>query len=1005
MLILFWHQIAEHPLESLLIIILFEMLIFTLSFGRESWSRLEERAIQVTAELENRIRGHSPGFLRRYRKHILSEFGIFNVRGLGLITPFTLRLQQVFVDVRVVPSNPHLANINIVAQREHSGTQIWDFLRSASPELALVIIGPPGTGKTTLLQNLALTLAANEQRQYGVMPYIPIFLYARNHTTTLVQASPPNLGELVQNLFSGLNPPHDWFQIKLRRGKCLVLIDGLDEIADQAQRKKVSEWVDDQIKNYPHCRFVLTARPQGYRSTPLQRAAVLEIQPFNSTQVRTFLENWYLANEIVSSGYEKGAQVQERAKRDANDLMQRLAGSETLQVLAVNPLLLTMIAMVHRYRGALPSGQVELYAEICDVLLGSWGRAKGIKEELLRPAQKLILLRHLANHMMERHLRYISTEEAIKVIEGPFGRLGIRSNETVGFLLDIQAGSGLLIEREVGVWGFAHFTFQEYLTATYWLESRHSEQDWSKLVSNSWWHEPLRLYAALGDATSIIQACLEINTEVTLRLATEISEEAREVSPDIIRATIDRTTADLNSPDLRRFRYAAEVQLSRRLRSLRRIDENRQIDLEYLTSGEYQLFLDDLNEPTTPLVPEHWVGGRFETGQARYPVTGVRYQGAVALCRWITRRQGGYSNYRLPSREEERAYPARTGDFAEWVQERDRLILSKNEAANATNSEEISDGPKGLPSLPVDKIGVQDLSVEHTRDSVSFLAMEDNAFELAQALVSTLFLDGAVERRIVEDITRYFAQALIGVLNLLSVTEFSLDQSNKRVTRDSIQDRVRILAQSLSRDRNLGLDLKLNIDHELDLSQDRELALARAPARTLARALAGAIVRALFLAIQHGLVVDKDLVRKLSAAIDPIDRAIERNDMDNAKVLIAGLKNDSNLAVARLAFLMDDLLTAATASTIIRAHQAQRKYIARILSYVYSSTEKASQNYKVFGLSWFRQRKTAQGLKSRQQGVLVIYKWLLPYSEFDGSTPRWGAIRLVRETTWGALQS
>jgi len=40
--------------------------------------------------------------------------------------------------------------------------------------------------------------------------------------------------------------------------------------------------------------FILSARPQGYRDAPLQRANVLEVQPFNSDQVRKFIENWYL---------------------------------------------------------------------------------------------------------------------------------------------------------------------------------------------------------------------------------------------------------------------------------------------------------------------------------------------------------------------------------------------------------------------------------------------------------------------------------------------------------------------------------------------------------------------------------------------------------------------------------------------------------------------------------------------------------------------------------------
>jgi predicted NACHT family NTPase len=99
---------------------------------------------------------------------------------------------------------------------------------------------------------------------------------------------------------------------------------------------------------------------------------VLEVLPFNTSQVRRFVESWYLANEIRSSGNVYDAGVRHRANQDAKDLLQRLRHHPSIGAMTVNPLLLTMIAMVHRYHGALPGTRVELYAEICEVLLGRW---------------------------------------------------------------------------------------------------------------------------------------------------------------------------------------------------------------------------------------------------------------------------------------------------------------------------------------------------------------------------------------------------------------------------------------------------------------------------------------------------------------------------------------------------------------------------------------------------------------------------------------------------------
>jgi predicted NACHT family NTPase len=414
---------------------------------------------------------------------VIADHGIFNVRGLGLINTFTLSLDQVFVDLRIDPTNALRFNSDLISQKEFDGNrQIWDYLRANNrghPEShALAIIGPPGCGKTTLLQHIALVLASNHQHRYRVRPRTPILLFLRDHIAAVAHESAPSLGKLVQeyfgdgNLFPTLKPPANWFEKQLEYGKCMILLDGLDEVADLGQRTAVSNWVDRQITNYPRSQFVLTARPQGYRSAPLQRASILEVQPFNSKQVKKFVENWYLANEIMSSGGKDDAGVRQRAAKDAKDLLDRLRSSPSLSALTVNPLLLTMIAMVHRNQGALPGSRVELYAEICEVLLGRWRQTRGIQEKL-KAAQKLVILRPLAAFMMEHKIRNIPKDDAISVIALPLQRVGIESEDASDFLSELQNNTGMLLEREAGQWSFAHLAFQEYLTAAHWLEQKY----------------------------------------------------------------------------------------------------------------------------------------------------------------------------------------------------------------------------------------------------------------------------------------------------------------------------------------------------------------------------------------------------------------------------------------------------------------------------------------------------------------------------------------------------
>ena len=499
------------------------------------------------------------------------------MRGLRTQGNFTLELERVFVELRIAPAAGSISGrINLLADVELQGSKpIWDFLRVVrrkEPETApaFAVIGAPGCGKTTLLQHLALAFAQNRQRKLKLPAYVPVLLFLREHIKTIAGKGPPHLAELVQTHFANhkrypdLKPPPGWFAAQLRRGRCLVMLDGLDEVARQNQREKVSAWVSEQIRLYPRCPFILTSRPQGYDSAPLDKVHVLSVQPFSYEQVKRFVYAWYLENEILSTGKDDLG-VRQQAEHGAQDLLERLRGLPALNDLTVNPLLLTMIAMVHRYRGQLPGRRIELYAEICDVLLGHWRKAKGIQDSLTA-VQKRVALQPLAATMMKRRLRQIGTKEAMAIMAEPLQSVNVTGEDAASFLPDVQASSGLLQESELGEWRFAHLTFQEYLTAAHFSE--HGEElHFAEWVDDSWWHEVLRLYAAQSNATTLVRACLAKDTVSALSLAADCLDEARQLDVDVRQALEQKLIADLESDDPARRTLAAEVKLHRRLSS------------------------------------------------------------------------------------------------------------------------------------------------------------------------------------------------------------------------------------------------------------------------------------------------------------------------------------------------------------------------------------------------------------------------------------------------------
>jgi hypothetical protein len=278
-----WPQAKEHPITAAALVLIWEGLIVLIAFIRSVWKEeLEKDARRACADgvralassLVNLFRNFSPGSRRQYREHLIREYGLFNDRGLGLINACRLDLRKVFVDLRIAPAaTVDSTNTDLIRRSELRGNQpIWLFLRAFGKEgLGLSIIGAPGSGKTTLLHHVLLTFAENRQWHQFMRAKIPVILFLREHAVHVVSGDPPSLAELAQDSISKqlsrssqVHIAPGWFEKRLSAGRCIVLLDGLDEVADESDRRKVAAWVDTQIGKYHRCQFLLTARPHGY---------------------------------------------------------------------------------------------------------------------------------------------------------------------------------------------------------------------------------------------------------------------------------------------------------------------------------------------------------------------------------------------------------------------------------------------------------------------------------------------------------------------------------------------------------------------------------------------------------------------------------------------------------------------------------------------------------------------------------------------------------------------
>src|SRR4028118_2094079 len=317
----------------------------------------------------NKIEDSTSPFQRQYYQGLTYICRDYQTQGLD--RDRTLPLQKVFVPLKMAATEAANTSHKMIQPRKRgrnnsNETQIWDFLAAIDkhPEFQrMAVLGAPGSGKTTLLRYLTQTYATKQQRKVHrkAPKLIPILLYLRDVRQEIVNNNQLTLAELItqqvqqqQQKYQLENPQPNWFAEKIRQNKCLVMLDGLDEVADESQRQQVSRWVDQQMQTYPDTAFILTSRPFGYKTARLQEnVTVLEVQPFSLKQMQQFIHSWYLETEVISHAGQDDAGVRADAKQQADDLIKRIKNSKPLADMAVNPLLLTMIATVHR-RGSRP---------------------------------------------------------------------------------------------------------------------------------------------------------------------------------------------------------------------------------------------------------------------------------------------------------------------------------------------------------------------------------------------------------------------------------------------------------------------------------------------------------------------------------------------------------------------------------------------------------------------------------------------------------------------------
>jgi formylglycine-generating enzyme required for sulfatase activity/predicted phosphodiesterase/energy-coupling factor transporter ATP-binding protein EcfA2 len=375
----------------------------------------------------------------------------------------------------------------------------------------MLILGDPGSGKTTLLKYMLIMLIQGKGlEKFGIKQKLIPFL-APLRELNLKNPDREKFYDFLTRVccLKDFSIPDVSFKKLLQNGQAIVLLDGLDEVANEEMRFKTCRWIDKARKVLPYTRFVITSRFAGYQGRSRLEGSIFElsIQDFTIDEVQEFLVRWFESVETALHHGGDEERCRKRGREDALELVDRISKSDHLRKLAVNPLILQIIALVHRDRGTLPQRRVELYEECTNVMLEKWDMAKGL-DVLLTAREARQVLQPLALWLHGVDGRRSSRMEEIKnAIRDPLEEIGKSGVDPEALLLNIRDRSGIFMGYSEREFGFTHLSFQEYLAAEQ-IRNKGESQTLLTNFGKKWWREVILLCLAL-DNPSIIEEFME----------------------------------------------------------------------------------------------------------------------------------------------------------------------------------------------------------------------------------------------------------------------------------------------------------------------------------------------------------------------------------------------------------------------------------------------------------------------------------------------------------------
>ncbi|MEM9275259.1 MAG: NACHT domain-containing protein, partial [Cyanobacteria bacterium P01_F01_bin.143] len=300
-------------------------------------------------------------------------------------------LESIYTAVKIVNSQ------GILCERQEG-------IAIANQEQYLMVLGQPGSGKSTFLRKVGLEAL---KLTTGTFQHecIPVFIELKRLAKSNFSIKKAIIREFQERNFPEVK---DFINLALQKCKLLILLDGLDEVATD-YKNQVVEDIKKIVSNYSQNRFIISCRTPADRNYFHDFTKVF-IADFDDKQIDSFINNWFRSYEDTEAETAKACW----------QLLNKPEYKSTKE-LAKTPLLLTFLCLVYGDSQGFPQNRANIYKEALDILLKKWAAQKRIKQDpTLREfglEREILLLSEIAYKGFKANKLYFSREELLNQIQ------------------------------------------------------------------------------------------------------------------------------------------------------------------------------------------------------------------------------------------------------------------------------------------------------------------------------------------------------------------------------------------------------------------------------------------------------------------------------------------------------------------------------------------------------------------------------------------------------------